>query len=109
MKVRTIRKKSFIKNKEDFVCDRCDRAVHGDGYRNHCPNCLTSKHVDVNPGDRDASCQGLMDVTDIEMDHGKLVFTQKCVRCDHVRKNKAHPEDSIEAITAKMAELNKKK
>ncbi len=107
MRVRQIRKKAFMKNKQNFVCEVCDYPVEGDGYRNHCPQCLTSKHVDINPGDRDAECKGLMKVIDIELDHGKLVFTQEC-KCGHRRKNKAHPEDSIDAITTLMQDFAKK-
>lgn len=27
-------------------------------FWNHCPNCLSSKHVDEMPGDREAKCGG---------------------------------------------------
>ena len=43
---------SFTRKVEDFTCEHCGREVHGNGYTNHCPHCLHSKHVDVNPGDR---------------------------------------------------------
>ncbi|WP_420871372.1 RNHCP domain-containing protein [Lysinibacillus xylanilyticus] len=29
-------------------------------FRNHCPKCLFSKHVDTVPGDRASTCKGLM-------------------------------------------------
>ena len=39
---------------EEFVCENCGKKVKKLGYscRNHCPYCLHSKHVDINPGDR---------------------------------------------------------
>ena len=42
---------------QSFTCANCGAAVSplaGGGYRNHCPVCLHSLHVDVNPGDRAA-------------------------------------------------------
>jgi len=51
--------KKFQKKKEDFKCEKCGREVIGTGYTNHCPDCLWSKHVDVNPGDRQSKCLGL--------------------------------------------------
>ena len=56
--------KKFIKVKEDFVCEHCGAEVKGDGYTNHCPKCLWSKHVDVHPGDRAAECGGMMALFD---------------------------------------------
>ena len=44
----------FTKIDEEFICENCGKKVKKLGYtcRNHCPYCLHSKHVDVNPGDR---------------------------------------------------------
>ena len=50
---------TFIRKTEDFICEHCGREVRGNGYTNHCPYCLWSKHVDINPGDRAAGCGGL--------------------------------------------------
>mgnify|MGYP002707339772 FL=1 len=47
---------------EAFVCKVCGRTVvpqgAGSEHRNHCPNCLSSLHVDIEPGDRAADCGG---------------------------------------------------
>ncbi|HLL91284.1 MAG TPA: RNHCP domain-containing protein, partial [Tepidisphaeraceae bacterium] len=51
----------FTRQVEDFTCGHCGRSVRGNGYTNHCPGCLWSRHVDVNPGDRAAACGGLME------------------------------------------------
>ena len=50
---------------EAFFCRVCGRTVvpqgAGSEHRNHCPNCLSSLHVDIEPGDRAADCGGIMD------------------------------------------------
>ena len=42
--------------RDSFTCRVCGRLVTpqgaGSGHRNHCPNCLSSLHVDEEPGDR---------------------------------------------------------
>lgn len=38
--------KNFTRVIEDFICENCGTEVKGNGYTNHCPKCLWSKHVD---------------------------------------------------------------
>ena len=90
--------KKFQKKKEDFICENCATAVPGDGYTNHCPQCLWSKHVDVNPGDRQSDCGGLMKPESFEMKDGEYVIAYRCLRCGHERKNKAAKNDESEAL-----------
>ncbi|MFA7309274.1 MAG: RNHCP domain-containing protein [Candidatus Paceibacterota bacterium] len=90
----------FTRNKENFVCGHCGAAVAGDGYTNHCPQCLWSKHVDVDPGDRMATCDGLMEPVSLEGSTPDYVITQRCVRCGHVRRNKLQTGDSPDAVIA---------
>lgn len=52
--------KGYYKNHscdETFTCKVCGRLVTpnnaGTEHRNHCPNCLSSLHRDIEPGDRD--------------------------------------------------------
>ena len=59
--------KQFQRKKENFVCEHCGQEVIGNGYTNHCPSCLHSKHVDINPGDRAETCGGLMEPVDLEL------------------------------------------
>lgn len=92
--------KKFKKNKEDFVCEFCKETVIGTGYTNHCPNCLYSKHVDVHPGDRLASCTGLMKPVAVSGTQKEYIVTQKCLKCSHVRKNRVADNDSIDALAA---------
>ena len=90
--------KKFNRQIEDFTCEHCGQKVHGNGYTNHCPNCLWSKHVDVNPGDRAADCGGLMEPVGVELKNGEYILLQKCKKCGHLRKNKVSPEDNFEEI-----------
>jgi len=71
-------RKNFIKKEENFVCEICEKEVVGSGYRNHCPSCLYSLHVDVEvPGDRMSTCQGIMEPTGIEESGGKFIIIHK--------------------------------
>lgn len=75
-----------------FVCENCGRAVEpvtNGSYRNHCPFCLWSKHVDDAPGDRASDCGGLMRPEALEYSGAKgwqLVFC--CTACGKTVKNK---------------------
>lgn len=53
---------------EDFICEVCKKEVKSLGYtaRDHCPYCLSSKHVDINPGDRKCTCNGILKPIAIE-------------------------------------------
>ena len=48
-----------------FTCRVCGWPVGPEGagsrHRNHCPNCLSSVHLDDEPGDRSAECGGTME------------------------------------------------
>lgn len=90
--------KQFQRKKEDFVCENCGQEVKGNGYTNHCPCCLYSKHVDVNPGDRAESCGGLMEPIDLELKDGKYVVVHKCQKCGFIRRNKIVDGDNFEAV-----------
>ncbi|HQY53570.1 MAG TPA: RNHCP domain-containing protein [Ignavibacteria bacterium] len=37
--------RKFQKRTEDFTCGNCGCKVTGDGYTNHCPECLYRMHV----------------------------------------------------------------
>lgn len=88
----------FTRKKEDFICDVCGTKVHGNGYTNHCPNCLASKHVDVNPGDRASECHGVMEPVEFVMRNGKEYIVHQCEKCGYTRPNKVAPNDSRETL-----------
>ena len=50
---------------DPFTCRVCGRLVvpggAGSDHRNHCPNCLSSVHVDERPGNRASACHGVME------------------------------------------------
>lgn len=90
--------KRFIKTKEDFICERCGKKVIGNGYTNHCPSCLWSKHVDINPGDRAQECQGSMRPIGIELRNSQLFILHKCEKCGFERKNKKQDNDDFDTV-----------
>jgi hypothetical protein len=84
------------------------RPLTNGGYRNHCPACLWSKHVDVRPGDRDSDCRGQMTPVGLEQRSGKgLVIVHRCQRCGFTRPNRVAVDpaqgDDIEPIIALMS------
>jgi hypothetical protein len=90
----------FITRQEHFQCEHCHAIVqplpHG-SYRNHCPRCLYSKHVDaVGPGDRASMCHGLMEPLTLDQD-GKRgwMIIHRCVACGKQIPNRAAPDDQI--------------
>jgi len=88
--------KRFSKNDSGFLCANCGREVPPLGYtsRNHCPHCLCSLHVDINPGDRASECGGVLDPIRADPDPKKgFVITHKCRKCGDVRRNKAAADD----------------
>ena len=67
--------------------------------RNHCPYCLYSKHVDINPGDRAEKCHGSLKPIGIELNSKKgYVIIFRCEKCGAIRKNKAAKDDNMELI-----------
>jgi rubrerythrin len=90
--------KKFKRTTEDFVCENCDTNVKGNGYTNHCPVCLYSKHVDINPGDRAALCGGLMKPVAVSKKDDKYILLHRCVKCGYEKNNKTAPEDDFENI-----------
>ena len=92
--------KTFERKKENFTCEKCGFEVVGNGYTNHCPKCLWSKHVDVNPGDRAATCGGMMEPVEVALKGGEYIILHRCIKCGFEKKNKASKEDmfNFEAI-----------
>ena len=84
--------KRFTKNDSGFICAACGREVEPLGYtsRNHCPYCLASRHLDINPGDRASDCGGVMDAVKVDPDSKKgFIIYHKCRKCGEIRRNKA--------------------
>lgn len=100
--------KKFKRTIENFVCENCSEEVIGNGYTNHCPNCLYSKHVDVNPGDRMSTCGGLMKPIEIQQKNGEFIILHKCEKCGFERKNKVVDGDNFDEIIKIMKSMGNK-
>jgi DNA-directed RNA polymerase subunit RPC12/RpoP len=84
-----------------FVCASCGRRVEpltNGSYRNHCPFCLHSLHVDIVPGDRRNPCRGLM--APVGLRDGKKGFqiAFRCRRCgvsgvNRIAEDTLQPDD----------------
>ncbi len=90
--------KKFTKTEEDFACEHCGNEVKGSGFTNHCPQCLWSKHVDINPGDRLEECQGMMKPAAYHKIKDKERIILQCQKCGFEKPNKVEKEDSREAL-----------
>lgn len=88
----------FKRTVEDFSCEHCGRKVSGNGYTNHCPACLWSKHVDVEPGDRAATCGGMMEPIGLEGSSPKYKIVQRCTRCHKEARISVSTEDDSDAV-----------
>lgn len=75
-----------------FVCVHCGRQVPlatNGSYRDHCPFCLYSLHVDIVPGDRANPCGGLMKPIRLIWNSRKgYQIRYRCEKCgrEHVNK-----------------------
>ncbi len=92
--------KKFNMIDEDFICEHCHFEVKKLNYtaRDHCPNCLYSKHIDINPGDRSNTCLGLMKPIGIEKYKDTYKIIYKCEKCSELHKNKVAIDDNMDLI-----------
>lgn len=92
--------KKFNMIDEAFICENCKQNVEKLNYsaRDHCPYCLYSKHVDINPGDRANTCRGLLIPIDIERFKDTYKIVYKCKKCGVVHKNVIANDDDMDLI-----------
>lgn len=90
--------RKFVRRIEDFACEHCGTLVSGNGYTNHCPKCFWSKHVDISPGDRLATCKGPMSPVAVEQVSGRYRVKQRCTVCGHERRNLVSSGDDLTAL-----------
>ena len=92
--------KRFNELDEGFICEKCNKEVNPLIYssRDHCPYCLYSKHVDINPGDRLNTCKGLLKPIEIEKYKDTYKILYKCEKCNELHKNIIAKDDDIEKI-----------
>lgn len=85
---------------ENFICENCNRSVRKLKYtaRDHCPYCLYSKHVDINPGDRLNTCKGMLKPVKIEKFKNTYKIIYKCEKCKSLHKNIMANDDDMDLI-----------
>jgi len=103
------------KMKFGFFCENCGSWVTkdqfiGTHFRNHCPLCLYSKHVDTrDSGDRKSSCHGLMKPIGLtfkkegfdkygQKRQGELMLIHHCLECHDFSINRLAADDQSEMV-----------
>ncbi|MFJ6771587.1 RNHCP domain-containing protein [Kitasatospora sp. NPDC091257] len=68
----------------------------GSAHRNHCPNCLASRHVDGRtPGDRAADCGGRMTALSLSVRaDGEWMIIHQCLSCGELSANRIAGDDN---------------
>ena len=84
---------------ESFTCKNCGWEVTptgaGSDHRNHCPNCLHSLHLDIEPGDREADCGSLMEPVSVWVrKNGEWAIIHRCRRCGTLSSNRVAADDN---------------
>lgn len=99
----------------DFYCMNChqfvssDTLVSGVHNRNHCPYCLSSRHLDLfKPGDRLSACKAGMKPVAITLKRtakkysvingGEIMLVHQCLGCGKISINRIAADDNLEAI-----------
>ena len=85
--------------RESFTCKVGGRLVTPEGagsdHRNHCPNCLSSLHVDLEPGDRASDCGGIMEPVAVWVrGKGEWAVIHRCRRCGSFSSNRVAADDN---------------
>ena len=84
---------------EPFICKKCGRTIvetgAGTSHRNHCPNCLTSQHLDNEPGDRKSDCGGIMEPVAVWIrKNGEWAIIHRCKICGTFHSNRIAADDN---------------
>lgn len=100
------KRKTYQKNyykshacKDSFECKVCGRLMTpeqaGTNHRNHCANCLSSLHVDEEPGDRASDCGGIMEAVAVWTRKGdEWAIIHRCRRCGKLSSNRVAADDN---------------
>jgi hypothetical protein len=101
----------------DFVCVHCHNfvsaqaALAGVNHRNHCPYCLSSRHLDLYAaGDRLSACRARMKPIGLTLKRrskkyargyqGELMIVHRCEDCGRFAINRIAADDDNEALVA---------
>lgn len=103
-------RKNPISLNESFICEHCKEKTPpaSQTCRNHCSNCLYSKHVDQDlPGDRESTCNGMMEPIAI-ISSGKKgqQILHECQRCGERKVNKLADDDNRDMVIKVMQRQN---
>lgn len=95
-------RKNFLHRNEGFVCLQCgfENPPQEGSCRNHCTQCLYSRHVDdQTPGDRASTCKGLMEPIGLDVPKkGEQMIRHRCLTCGKEMRNKVAKDDDIEKL-----------
>lgn len=88
---------------EHFTCTVCGAPVTpedaGSQHRNHCPQCLSSMHVDNTPGDRASLCKGVMDPIGIWVrKNDEWAIIHRCRACGVLHANRIAADDNQDLL-----------
>ncbi|MCL2079174.1 MAG: RNHCP domain-containing protein [Oscillospiraceae bacterium] len=84
---------------DSFTCKVCGypNTPYGAGstHRNHCYNCLSSQHIDNEPGDREADCGGIMEAIGVWVRKGgEWAIIHRCKQCGQLNSNRIAADDN---------------
>ena len=97
---------------DTFICKFCGKTVvptgAGSDHRNHCPYCLSSQHLDNEPGDRSADCGldnepgdrsadcgGIMEAVSVWVrKSGEWAIIHRCRICGALNSNRIAADDN---------------
>lgn len=93
------RERARSKKEGTFRCRQCgldvDINAPGSAHRNHCPNCLWSRHLDDSPGDRSSECGSSMEPIAISVKGaGEWVLVHRCSGCAVLHLNRTAADDN---------------
>lgn len=92
-------KKQNINQNQTFICTHCGTTIipikSGGSHRNHCPNCLWSRHLDLIKGDRRSGCKGDMEPIGIWARlHKEWSIIHRCNKCGFIKSNRIASDDN---------------
>ena len=84
---------------DPFTCNNCGQKVVPEGagsdHRNQCPYCLTSVHLDEEPGDRASDCHGKMEPIGVWVrKNGEWALIHRCTVCGKLDSNRVAADDN---------------
>ena len=84
---------------DPFVCKVCRKTVvptgAGSDHRNHGPDCLSSRQLEHEPGDRAADCGGVMEPIAVWVrKNGEWAIIHRCKICGALSSNRIAADDN---------------